>query len=176
MSLTHIEYGSLASSAVMNDNFEYLDNRITTVANSLTSVASTINSNIASLNSTFSQASEELASDISELETFAQNLRNDFDSHNSAPDYSNGIGITLPYTVEADGWVYARIYTGDSVLSVFVNDKPVLARSSSQYGGITAQGSSIFRVSENDVVTTNGTLEEAYFYPMKGGSQNVLQN
>ena len=174
MSLTHIEYGSLASSAVMNDNFEYLDNRVTSVANSLTSNTSSINSNIASLNSTFSQTAEDLALDISELETYAQNLRNDFDNHNNAPDYSNGIGITLPYTVEADGWVYTRINTGDSVLSVFVNGKPVLARSSSQYGGITAQGSSIFRVSADDEVTTNGSLQEAYFYPMKGGSQNVL--
>ena len=174
MSLTHIEYGSLASSAIMNDNFEYLDNRVTTVANSLTSSASSISSNIASLNSTFSQATEELASDISELETYAQNLRNDFDNHNNAPDYSNGIRITLPYTVETDGWAYARIYTADSVLSVYVNGKPVLARSASQYGGVSSQGSSIFRVSIGDEITTNGSLQEAYFYPMKGGTQNVL--
>ena len=35
MPLTHIEYGSLASSETMNDNFEYLDDRVTTVANNL---------------------------------------------------------------------------------------------------------------------------------------------
>lgn len=176
MSLTHIEYGSLASSAVMNDNFEYLDDRITTVANSLTSNTSSINSNIASLNSTFSQTTDELASDISDLETYAQNLRSDFENQNHAPDYSNGIGITLPYTAEADGWAYVRIYTGDSVLSVFVNGKPVLARSASQYGGVSSQGSSIFRVSTDDEITTNGSLQDAYFYPMKGDSQNVLQS
>ena len=32
MALTEIEYGSLASSEIMNNNFQYLDNRISSVS------------------------------------------------------------------------------------------------------------------------------------------------
>lgn len=35
MALTEIEYGSLASSDVMNKNFEYLDNKISDVSENL---------------------------------------------------------------------------------------------------------------------------------------------
>ena len=35
MSLTNIEYGSLASSEVLNQNFTYLDNKISEVIESL---------------------------------------------------------------------------------------------------------------------------------------------
>ena len=51
MTLTTIEYGSLASSALLNDNFEYLDGRVTTVSEALSSNVASINANIASVNS-----------------------------------------------------------------------------------------------------------------------------
>ena len=99
MSLTHIEYGSLASSSVMNNNFEYLDNRVTTVANNLTSTASSINSNIASLNSSFSETVQEISSDLSDVELYHNALRADFDTQNEAPDYSNPSTITCRGTI-----------------------------------------------------------------------------
>lgn len=168
MPLTHIEYGSLASSETMNDNFEYLDNRVTTVANNLTSSSSSIYSNIASLNSTFSQTTEGLASDIAELETYAQNIRNDLDSVNNAPDYSKGIAITsLPYTVEADGYVYAGIEGTDSTQYVYVNGKIVHGHCGYSGGKLVYSGS-LFRVSEGDEVSVSRRTGAYYFYPMKG--------
>ena len=56
MALTTIEYGALASSQVMNNNFEYLDNRITSVSNTVTSNNSSILSNIASINTAITNA------------------------------------------------------------------------------------------------------------------------
>lgn len=56
MSLTTIEYGALASSQVMNNNFEYLDNRITSVNNTVTSNNSSVLSNIASINTSITNA------------------------------------------------------------------------------------------------------------------------
>ena len=50
MALTEIEYGSLASSDVMNKNFEYLDNKISDVSENLASNVATINANIATAN------------------------------------------------------------------------------------------------------------------------------
>ena len=52
MALTNIEYGALASSTVMNNNFEYLDNRISSLSEVVTSGNASIYSNIASISST----------------------------------------------------------------------------------------------------------------------------
>ena len=167
MPLTHIEYGSLASSETMNNNFEYLDNRITTVANNLTSASSSIYSNIASLNSTFSQATENLASDLSDLEDSVQDLRGDFDAQNNAPDYSRGITITMPYTVESNGYVYGGVNGVDSHQYVYVNDKVVHGHCGYS-GGKAVYSGSLFRVSAGDRVRVSKASGSYYFYPMKG--------
>ena len=60
MALQEIEYGSLASSEVVNDNFEYLDGRITTVGSSIT----TLQSNIQSLNTTLNNTINTAVSNI----------------------------------------------------------------------------------------------------------------
>lgn len=69
MSLTEIGYGSLASSEVMNNNFEYLDNKISDVSESLISMGATINSNVATLNSSLSSTNNTLTQSIDELDT-----------------------------------------------------------------------------------------------------------
>jgi len=58
--LIEIESGSLADSEIVNDNFEYLDGRITTVGSSIT----TLQANIQSLNSTLSNQINQLETDI----------------------------------------------------------------------------------------------------------------
>lgn len=78
MALTEIEYGALASSEVMNNNFQYLDNRISSVAENLVSANAGTSSNIASINSTISSMSEEINSNLedinSEIEDITSNL------------------------------------------------------------------------------------------------------
>lgn len=87
MALTEIEYGSLASSEVMNNNFEYLDEKITDVSESLTSTAAAINSNIATINSSMASMSETLSQSIEDLGT---NLTEESEGTFSA----NGLYIT----------------------------------------------------------------------------------
>ncbi len=74
MALTEIEYGALASSEVMNNNFQYLDDRISSVAETVTSNNAGVSSNIASINSTISSMSEELNTDIEEINTGIDNI------------------------------------------------------------------------------------------------------
>jgi len=168
MPLTNIEYGSLASSEVMNDNFEYLDNRITTVAGNLTSTASTINSSIASMNSTFTQQNESLMSDISDLEDYAQAIRNDLDSLKITPDYVNGIGISFPYTATENGYIKVVGATSNNDLKVYVNSVEVVYLTGWSYGGATNRVTNMFNVSKNDYITITGTgLESAVFFPLK---------
>lgn len=74
MALTEIEYGSLASSEVMNNNFQYLDNRISTVAENLVSANAGTSSNIASINSTISSMSEEINSNLDDINTGIEDI------------------------------------------------------------------------------------------------------
>lgn len=169
MSLTHIEYGSLASSEVMNDNFEYLDDRVTTVANNLVSTSAGLYSNISGLNSSLSGQIDDLASDLSDLENNLEELTESFNSHNNAPDYSRRVGITLPYTVLEDGYVYAGVDGTNSIMYVRVNQKAVHGHCGYS-GGYNVYSGSLFRVSAGDVVTVDKKLGSYYFYPMKGAN------
>lgn len=67
MALTEIEYGSLASSEIMNNNFEYLDNKISDVSENLISNTATTNSNIATINTSITALHEEMDKSLEEL-------------------------------------------------------------------------------------------------------------
>ena len=69
MSLTNLEYGSLASSETLNNNFNYLDNRITTLSNSTVSGMATVNSNIASINASLSSLNDSVDDIITKYNT-----------------------------------------------------------------------------------------------------------
>lgn len=167
MALEHIEYGSLASSELMNDNFEYLDDRISSLAETQSSDTSSLYSSLANLNTTFTQQNESLASDLSDLEDYAETIREDFDSQNNAPNYSKGIGITMPYTASKNGYVYAGVNGIDTHQYVYVNGYRVHGHCGYS-GGKSVYSGSLFRVSAGDVVTCSKTQGNYYFYPMKG--------
>jgi len=166
MALTKIEYGSLASSSVINDNFEYLEDIIGDVSENLVSDVATINSNIASLtntvttlNSSQTSAIEGLADDLTEVRSIAE--------INTAPNYSAGYQITLPFTAPSDGYVYAGINGQDDAQYVYVNSKPVLGHCG--YSGYKwVYTGTTFRVSKNDVVSATRGDGTHYFYPIIG--------
>jgi len=167
MPLIHIEYGALASSETMNDNFEYLDDRVTSVANNLVSATTSIYSNISGLSISLSEQINDIESDITDLGDNLSDLRSDFESQNNAPDYSRGVGITLPYTVLADGYVYAGSDGMNYMKYVYVNQKIVHGHCGYS-GGYNVYSGSLFRVSTNDVVSADNPTGPYYFYPMKG--------
>ena len=167
MPLIHIEYGALASSETMNDNFEYLDDRVTSVANNLVSSTTSIYSNISGLSMSLSEQINDIESDIGDLGDNLSDLRSDFESQNNSPDYSRGVGITLPYTVLADGYVYAGVDGTDYMKYVYVNQKIVHGHCGYS-GGYNVYSGSLFRVSKNDIVSANNPIGSYYFYPMKG--------
>ena len=168
MPLTHLEYGSLASSTVMNDNFEYLDNRITTVANNLVSNSSGIYSSLSSLNSSILEQTNSIASDVNDLSSDVDDIKDAIEAHNTAPDYSLGVAITMPYTVEKDGYIYGGTDSQYATRFVFVNQKPV--HSHCGFSTYLVYSASVFRVSAGDVVTVSNAAGSYYFYPMKGAS------
>ena len=82
MALTEIEYGSLASSEVMNNNFGYLDNKISDVSETLSSNVATINSNIATTNASISTLGENVNKSVEALNTNLTNATNNLVGEN----------------------------------------------------------------------------------------------
>ena len=175
MALTHIEHGSLASSEVMNNNFEYLDNRITTLANNTSSDSSSIYSSIENLSTTLSQKDSELETDIDNLETALGEVNDDLEELFGSPDYLSGISIsTFPYTVQCDGYVDITAVNCPGWAYLYVNDVQVAG---SYYANANAYCymSGQYKVKEGDIVSTNATVQFAKFFPLRqGGENNVL--
>lgn len=69
MALTRIEYGALASSDVMNNNFEYLEDSILALASTVRGNYATVNSNIAGLNTTITTVNNALTGSINQINT-----------------------------------------------------------------------------------------------------------
>ena len=64
MALVNIEYGSLASSEIMNKNFIYLDDKIAESSESIMTSISSILSNIATINTRLNDISENITDSI----------------------------------------------------------------------------------------------------------------
>ena len=92
MPLTNIEYGSLASSSEMNANFQYLDNRISTVVQNNSETTATINSNIASINSSINLMSENTNTAIAGLNSSISSINSTIASNGLyVTTYQNGL-------------------------------------------------------------------------------------
>lgn len=92
MALTEIEYGSLASSEVMNNNFEYLDNKISDVSENLASNVATINANIATANTSISTLGQNVNKSVEDLNV---NLTEAFTNNTNNLVGENGLFITF---------------------------------------------------------------------------------
>lgn len=99
MALTEIEYGSLASSEVMNNNFEYLDNKISDVSGNLSSNVATINANIATVNSSISTMGDNLNKSIET--TFEKSKQIIADNALFVTTYRNGTSWCREYFSDA---------------------------------------------------------------------------
>ena len=87
MALTEIEYGSLASSKILNQNFQYLDDRISSTAETHTSDLASINSNIVTINNSISDFNEQTNTNIEEIDKKINEINTNFSD--------NGLFITL---------------------------------------------------------------------------------
>ena len=92
MALTEIEYGSLASSEVMNNNFEYLVNKISDVSENLASNVATINANIATANTSISTLGQNVNKSVEDLNI---NLTEAFTNNTNNLVGENGLFITF---------------------------------------------------------------------------------
>ena len=119
MALTEIEYGSLASSEVINQNNLYLENKIAEVSQTITSNTATINSNIATVNGSITSLSQNISDSISTINQNIQIINND---------------------IAASALYISTYYNNGSWYREYFSDRLKTTRVWLEQGGITSTG------------------------------------
>ena len=103
MALTTIKYGELASSEIMNNNFKYLDDKISNLNETVTSNKAGMNSNIASINSSITTINENMTQNVKTLENSINEAKSFFsESGLFVTTYINGVSWYKEYFSDSD--------------------------------------------------------------------------
>lgn len=103
MALTTIKYGELASSEIMNNNFKYLDDKISNLNETVTSNKAGMNSNIASINSTITTINENMTQNVKNLEESINKTKSFFsESGLFVTTYINGVSWYKEYFSDSE--------------------------------------------------------------------------
>ena len=169
MTLTTIEYGSIASSEVMNENFSYLDGKISDSVSNINTSISSITSNIATINSRITGVSEDVNTDIQELSTkleeFKAKIQIALNSACLLPIWNSckELDLSENYQAESNGFILA-IPVNNSVGTISINNKTINAKTITNIYDNAAQLMTI-PVRKDDVISCTLTLTNAYFVP-----------
>lgn len=171
MALIDIEYGSLASSEIMNKNFLFLDNKISETSDTIMTTISSILSNIATINTRLNDLSEEINSSLkslsSNLDEYKTKTKILVNKANMVPKWSACAEITLPvnneYTITSNGYLLLKATSSASGTLTVNNNEIILKTRNSSYDN--AAELIVIPVYEDDIVKTSVALEKAYFLP-----------
>lgn len=164
MTLTEIEYGSIASSEVINNNFNHLENKIAQVNEAVMTNISSLASNIATINSRLTELSEELndiEADLNiKIETYRAKTKLLVAGNSMLPNWGTFIQIEITngesYTAETNG--YLLLIPNEGAEAVFtLNAKEI--------SGVS--GFVIIPVCEGDIFSASTGLKDLYVLPQK---------
>lgn len=172
MSITNIEYGSLASSETLNNNFSYLDEKITDTSININTSISSILTNIATLNSRISALSNSLDSQIStinqKVETYRTKTKSLVSKANMMPNWLECESITITsdtnYVAASNGYV---ILVPDTVVSgaITLNGVSLCFKIKvSEYDNSSQL--TVIPVKKNDTLAVTCFIKYAYFVPV----------
>ena len=171
MALINIEYGSLASSETMNNNFMYLDDKIAETSDSVMTSISSILSNIATINTRLNEISENtndsLESLSATLEDYKTKTKILVKTASMIPDWANykSISLSSKYTVTSNGYVLIFPETTSSG-NLVVNGKSIVFKAKNSSYDHAAQLVAM-PVSKGDTISCTASLSNAYFVPTK---------
>ena len=188
MALTTIDNGSIAKSSVLNDNFVFLDEKISKTAQTLdakismvTNTSSSVSSNLATTQTTVSNIQDELSTlttttegkaskDLSDVEittTFAEKLASAL-----APNCNASFTISNGWTATKSGWICMVGYSdaGGNVPTAYIDGKEVYRNHQNAGDGRAGSlwTSSMAFIGKGQVFTTSGRGTTNTFYPCKG--------
>lgn len=162
----------------MNNNFEYLDDRITDVGSSITTVQSNLASVSANLSNKINNLNyatpEDLENEVGTINDAIDALEGKVNEMSFLPDYTKAFSIPSPYTATMDGYVYAYAWcaSGTEGASMYIDDFQIILN-----GGLNnregAHGpSALAPISKGSTFTTSGNIQTRTFIPMKGSVNN----
>ena len=96
MTLTKIEYGSIASSEIVNNNFQHLDDKISSVSQSLSANTTALSGTISSLSATVATNKETQAAQIDKINSTINEHIYVKESYKNGYDW---------YRLYSDGWI-----------------------------------------------------------------------
>lgn len=128
MPLVEIQNGTLADSTVINNNFDYLDDRITDTANRIYTNNAQFESQIATLNRALSTNVDNLEGEITTLQTSTTEQINTISGQVStlaaksiAPDYTRGSQVANGFVASTDGWLRCTARIDSYGSHVYIN-------------------------------------------------------
>ncbi len=172
MPITNIEYGALASSETLNNNFSYLDEKITTANAGINTSISSILANIATINSTINTISSSLDGQISTLnqkiETYRTKIKELVAKSNMLPNWLGCRRITITtgknYVPASNGYVMLIPDSAESGLITINGVSMYLKHRNNAYDN--ASELTIIPVQKNDTLSVSLSLKQAYFVPI----------
>lgn len=171
MALTNIAYGAMASSDVINKNFLYLDNRITSEAQDTSSSISSILSNIATINTRLSEIAEEIQDNKTEFNSKLDNYKTKTKElvglTSMVPNWSNCYSISnlSSYKVPKNGYILA-VSDYDKAGNITVNGKSVVFKNRrNSYDNVSQLV--VIPVLKGDVCSCSVEMLKIYFLPAK---------
>lgn len=173
MTLINIEYGSLASSNTMNQNFTYLDDKIDETSDSINTSISSILSNIATINSRLNEMSDEFEDSVTKLNTTIDDYKSKtkllVKKANMTPDWTScsSVPITADEQYESPSNGYLLLIQNSSErLNLTINGVELLLNNSINSEENSSQLITI-PVLKNDLINSNVSITNAYFLPTK---------
>ena len=171
MALIDIEYGSLASSDIMNKNFIYLDNRISEASGDVNTSISSLLSNIATINTRLAELSENLSENFEDFLNKLESLRLKtevlINDSTMVPDWTccSSIAHSSEYRVSMNGFILLTPKSNASG-DLRINGAIVSLKTRANNYDNASQLISI-PVKDGDIVVCNVECNNIYFLPTK---------
>lgn len=171
MALTTIEYGSIASSATLNNNFSYLNNKVDDSNTQINSSISSIMSNITTINTRITELSESISSSLSNLSSALADYKTKtkllVKNSGMVPNWAACRSISFTsgtdYTATLNGYVLILPATS-AAGNLTVNEKTVALKLREDNNDNASLLVSV-PVQAGDVLSTTVNCASAYFVP-----------
>lgn len=170
MALINIEYGSLASSDIMNKNFLYLDDKIADNNNTVSTSISSILSNIATINTRLNDLAESLSDYVeqftSSLEEYKTKTKLLVQKSLMVPNWTgcSVLADLTNYTAPSNGFLLlSTINTSEGIININGVDVSLKKRWSSYENCTLAVA---LPVKKDDLVKTSVSFYQAFFIPV----------
>ena len=161
MTLINIEYGSLASSDIMNKNFNYLEKKISSNLESVNTSISSLMSNIVTINTRLVDLTQELEDTVSLVESKIDELKNKaqicINKATMLPNWAGCFNLTTldDYEVESNGYVLI-ISNSISDANIKINEIDLVVK---------ADAFTALPVKKADILTVINGVDKVYFLP-----------